>query len=227
MRGRGGAPEERAIQTMQALVVLVLIALALLMVATFLLWRVADHTSKNTAKTGTTATSSQAPAALPPPSPAGSGRELAKELAGTNRGIRQLLATIEAADLGSLGPSLQQVTQNTAVLAQSVSSLQQLGGATSQLGTLGPTVANLQSGLGKLTDTIGPFGSRIGRTNKGLRVTAATLGSTNGGLTRLADLMSGVAGTLAQLRESVDQMKQSLDRTNACLGRPVLCQTNP
>jgi hypothetical protein len=61
-------------QAIRVLVVLVLIALAMLAVATFLLWRVADHTANGNAKGGTSTAANQGNApALPPPSSAGTG----------------------------------------------------------------------------------------------------------------------------------------------------------
>lgn len=230
MRTSGGAvaAEDRTMQAIRVLVVLVLIALAMLAVATFLLWRVADHTANGNAKgpTSTAANQGNAPT-LPPPSPAGTGKQLAKQLGSTASGIKQLLAAIQVANLGALSPSLQQVIANTAVLAQAAGSFGGLLSNTSSLTTLGPSLADLQSRLGRLTTTIAPLGTGLAGANTKLGTTTKALGSTNGGLKKLTKLLGGLGGYLVQLKQSLDETRKSLDRTNQCLGRPVICQTNP
>lgn len=225
---RGGAATvpDPAVQTMRVLVILVLIALAMITIATFLLWRVADHTANGggTAKTSSSTSSQQSVPQLPPPSPAGSGKLLAKQLSGTSSGIKQLLAAIQNADLGALSPSLRQVTRNTAELAQTVMSFSSLATTAGELTKLVPAVASLQGRLTLLNGAIDPLAPGLATTNQRLAGATTSINGTNKGLKQLVKLLGGLTGTLAQVKQSLDDTRKSLDETNRCLHTPGVCK---
>ncbi|HEX8743552.1 MAG TPA: hypothetical protein VF712_10490 [Thermoleophilaceae bacterium] len=210
-------------------------ALALLCVATVLLWQLLDETRKDNRAAGAGAGGAeQAP--LPPPTRG--GKSLAQQV---DRSTSALRSELRAANLRSLEPLLERVTHDTAAFPRAAEDLAQLAQQASALGGLRDSVdlllpaleplgettgslASLNENVGLAARTLAPTNENLAATSGALSRADRTLTGTNTTLTHTADTLEQLLPAIRDLNATLTDAKRSLDRTNACLERPVVCQ---
>ena len=212
-------------------------AVALLLFAllgTFLLWQISDRVD-NLERGGGSGNAAEAP--LPPPSGNG-GRALIREFDDLSKRIERPLGEVvnqfERSQLDQIAPVLGRLERNTSLLPQTVSALNELILQTGGLGALGNGLAALNPNLLELTGGVGTLGQGIPGLARGLDATRAQLSTT---VTALAGVDRNISTTNDQLKAllekltatiaALDRTRKSIDETNECLARPVLCGATP
>lgn len=203
-------------------------ALVLLVVATFLLWQIADRVGDlETAAGGGTAAQAEQPPPLPPSSSGGSARALVRELDRTtnelSRPIGGMLEELRRAQLDTLPPALAGLERNTSELPATVVALNRLIDQTADLGGIGEGIVGLRGDLRRLSTSLPQLTDQLAGTGRSLGEVQRTIGSTNEALREIALALDSTRQSLDSTRQALEETRRSIERTNECLERPVLC----
>lgn len=200
------------------------IALVLLATSTFLLWRlVAEDDERPVQRTEQAL--SEAPPPLPESRGGGSTRALLRELDRNTeqltRPLSQLQAEIARASLGSasleaLPPALQSLSQSTAGFGQLPAALSSLSQNTAGLRDAGRHLRRIATESRRL--------AKVQRTLTAMLREIRQLRSVRRGLSGLGRELRRLNGSIEEMKATLKQIEKSLEQTNRCAERPVLCQ---